>query len=213
MNDLLGSYWYCAASDAKKTMCAVAHAFRVHDATGFPIIAIDSMDAWNFNEWPHAGSIKELNHQVYGLGKSCAIGSDIDEAVVASIYETARNKRCGKVIILMDEASCWVNRRSSLGKSLKLAIRGFKHPQLLLLFTTQTIHDIHADAISNYKSVYIGTHSAPKDHDELWQSYRISKEEVSPTALPPAHFIEVRGGVAMREANGCPKIVELPTAA
>lgn len=195
-----GLIWFCGKTQVKKTTHAVALAHEVKDATGDPILVIDSQGAWNFREWPRAQDRRGLYEAVYGRRQDCAM-TPADENDVEAVYRTVR--QLGRCTVLLDEASFWISKRK-LPTDISRALRAWAHCGVLFLFTTQRIGDIHPTALAIDCEIRVYQTLTGPDSDRLWDDYRIKLEEVQ--RLPVGSYITIRNGEVQRGGDGCPRV-------
>ena len=189
----LGVYFYTGTTQTGKSIAALAAAWKHQDATGWPILIIDSQGVWNFEGYPHAKTVEEAVRRVWavdevGKPKEKAVAfTPTDVAEVESLYSAARAGR--RVILLCDECRFWLSARR-LPDALSRALRVWAHSELVLLFTTQRLADVHGDALACHREIYVFKTVGRPDLDRLEDEYEVNRERVM--ALEDGRFLTVR---------------------
>lgn len=211
-DDRPGVYFYTGTTQTGKSKRAIEDAWRDRDATGWPILVIDSQGVWNFKSWVHVDSVEEAVRRLWKSPEELAKGGKRENVAIIPRDETqvdqlfAAARAGGEVVVLVDEARFWLSKRR-ISDSLSRGLRVWAHSRLVLRFTTQRVADIHNDALACHREVYVFKTVDPADLDTLWDRYKIAPEEAK--ALKPdsggtsadGEFITIRWAEAQREGK------------
>lgn len=185
MKPALGVYFYTGTTQTGKTKRALVDARAIADALGWPVLIVDSQGVWNFASYPHAKSVEELVRRVWavddrGRPREPAIAftpETPDE--VELIFKAARAGR--RVVLVCDEARYWLSARR-MPDELSRALRTWAHSELVLLFTTQRLADIHGDALACHREIYVFRTVGRPDLETLWDEFEVKREDAEALA-------------------------------
>lgn len=215
MTKRLGVYWYCGATQVKKTTKALADSWIDVAETAWPRLIIDSMGAWNFRAMGHVEPHVVADKRREGglCGAVVAAVRDVWEkrrhtqivpCGVADVDRLMNAARAGRrVSLFVDEIRFWMSKRS-ITQAMTRTLRSWAHAELIVRGTTQRIADVHEDALACHTAIYVFRTVSPADVETLWKLYQVPRDRVA--TLEVGEYFTVRQGQLERGGDGEPVV-------
>ena len=187
IEDVLGAYWYAGAPGSGKTTRALRDAASLSARTGWPIVALDTVGAAQFDAIGRSGDLWDLARRVWGRGEAGAYwpkGEEDAERFFAVMWGGRRAH------VVVDEAHYWASPYRIL-PGLSLLLRSFRHAEVSLHLTTQSFGDIPQGALAQAPRLYIFRNLAPRALERLEDYTGIEGSRIR--ALPRFTFLSWSG--------------------
>lgn len=173
-----------------KSKVALRLALQEVNRTGYPLVIVDPARAWNFKQFPHAETRRELADLVWRDGKIAAYTPETPEDFI----ELMKGVRGGRrVILLVDELADCIPNAGKIPHAILILIRWWRHLDIAaIIATTQCYRDVGSKLKNNVTRWKIFRIPPGPDQDDLCRDFRIKPEQLE--ALQEEEFIEVTTG-------------------
>lgn len=188
IQDRLGVFFYVGKTQSGKTTRAIGDLKADGEATGWPRLVIDTVQARNWRGEPHAPNVAAVLDSLWGENKRDVIWTpgnpDEFEAVMRAL------KEAGRVHVLVDECRWWANR-NKISVDFSKAMRAWAHSDLTFRCTTQHPADLHSDAFACIMELYVFRTDIVAALDKL-EEYGFDRERMK--TLERGAFLTYRSG-------------------